>query len=114
MKKILFLTLMLALCANTVFAAQDIPPGYPPALDGISGMEGGKTAPEIDYISPKVVPLTPKEKRLSACRMIGRDRMLIRFSLAAARSFMSTGRASPRLWQRPCKFRMWSLRPEKS
>ena len=63
MKKILFLTLMLALCANTVFAAQDIPPGYPPALDGISGMEGGKTAPEIDYISPKVVPLTPKEKK---------------------------------------------------
>ena len=63
MKKILFLTLALALCANTAFAAQDIPPGYPPALDGISGMEGGKTAPEIDYISPKVVPLTPKEKK---------------------------------------------------
>ena len=63
MKKILFLTLMLALCASTAFAAQDIPPGYPPALDGIGGMEGGKTAPEIDYISPKVVPLTSKEKK---------------------------------------------------
>lgn len=58
MKKIL-LALALALCAGNAFAAQDIPPGYPPAIDGI----GGGTTPEIDYISPKVVPLTPKERK---------------------------------------------------
>ena len=60
MKKILFLTLALTLCASSAFAAQAIPPGYPPAIDG---MDGGKAVPEIDYISPKVVPLTPKEKK---------------------------------------------------
>lgn len=64
MKKILFLTLVLALCANTAFAAQDIPPGYPPAIDGIGGSQNSAGAtPEIDYISPKVVPLTAKEKK---------------------------------------------------
>ena len=64
MKKILFLTLALALCANTAFAAQDIPPGYPPAIDGIGGSQNnGGATPEIDYISPKVVPLTPKERK---------------------------------------------------
>ena len=64
MKKILFLTLALALCANTAFAAQNIPPGYPPAIDGIGGSQSnGGATPEIDYISPKIVPLTPKEKK---------------------------------------------------
>ena len=59
MKKIL-LVLVLTLCASTAFAAQDIPPGYPPPLEGMSE---AKSAPEIDYISPKVVPLTPKERK---------------------------------------------------
>ena len=59
MKKIL-LALALTLCASTAFAAQDIPPGYPPALEG---MGEAKATPEIDYISPKVVPLTPKERK---------------------------------------------------
>ena len=67
MKKILFLTLAFAFCASTAFAAQDIPPGYPPALDGIGGVDGPQNrtgaTPEIDYISPKVVPLTSKERK---------------------------------------------------
>lgn len=63
MKKILFLTLAFALCASTAFAAQDIPPGYPPALGGIGGVDSARAVPEIDYISPKVVPLTPKERK---------------------------------------------------
>ena len=59
MKKILF-ALALTLCTSTAFAAQDVPPGYPPALEGMSE---AKSVPEIDYISPKVVPLTPKERK---------------------------------------------------
>lgn len=36
-------------------------PGYPPPLDGTGG--SGKIVPEIDYISPKVVPLTSRERK---------------------------------------------------
>ena len=60
MKKILFLLLAFTLCARTALAAQDIPPGYPPPLDGMSASQ---SVQEIDYISPKVVPLTPKERK---------------------------------------------------
>ena len=59
MKKILF-ALIFTLCTSTAFAAQDIPPGYPPALEG---MTETKAVPEIDYLSPKVVPLTSKERK---------------------------------------------------
>ena len=59
MKKIL-LALTIALCASTAFAAQDIPLGYPPPLDGMSASQ---PVQEIDYISPKVVLLTPKERK---------------------------------------------------
>ena len=60
MKKILFLLLAFTLCASTALAAHDIPPGYPPPLDG---MNASQSVQEIDYISPKVVPLTPKERK---------------------------------------------------
>ena len=60
MKKILFLLLAFTLCARTALAAQDIPPGYTPPLDGMSASQ---SVQEIDYISPKVVPLTPKERK---------------------------------------------------
>ena len=53
MKKILFLTLALALCANTAFAAQDIPPGYPPAIDGIGGVDGGKPCRKLTISAPR-------------------------------------------------------------
>lgn len=60
MKKIFLLAFAFILCASSAFATQPIPAGYPPALEGMSEP---KAVPEIDYLSPKVVPLTPKEKK---------------------------------------------------
>lgn len=66
MKKILFFALIFALNAFPALAAQDIPDGYPPALnaEGIpTGASKPAAMPEIDYLSPKTVPLTAKEKK---------------------------------------------------
>lgn len=66
MKKILFLICALMLYAFPAFAASSIPNGWPPALQA-----DGKpaTIPEIDYLNPKTVPLTDKEKK--ALRLSG-------------------------------------------
>ena len=44
MKNILLLTLVFILCASSAFAAQPVPAGYPPALEG---MDTPKSIPEI-------------------------------------------------------------------
>jgi type IV secretion system protein VirB9 len=57
--KMLFLCLsVLLLCVSPAFAAPDIPDGWPPSVGGIQS----PAMPEIDYLSPKVVPLTPQER----------------------------------------------------
>ena len=57
---------MFVLQAVPALAAQAVPDGYPPALNahGIpAGAQKHAPMPEIDYISPKVVPLNAKEKK---------------------------------------------------
>ena len=67
MKKILLFVFVFALNAFPALAAQAIPEGYPPALETLEGTlpAGAKTpvTPEIDYLSPKTVPLSAKEKK---------------------------------------------------
>ena len=67
MKKILLFVFVFALNAVPALAAQAIPDGYPPALNA-EGIPVGmppkpQTLPEIDYLSPKTVPLSAKEKK---------------------------------------------------
>jgi type IV secretion system protein VirB9 len=59
MKKILFLTMILSLCAVPAFAATDAPQGWPPTVGEIKS----PVAAQIDYLSPKVVPLTKQEQK---------------------------------------------------
>ena len=61
MNKIALSLCCLLLCAPSAFAS--IPEGYPPALDGQGLGKAPTFLPEIDYISPKVVPLTNQEKQ---------------------------------------------------
>ena len=61
MNKIALSLCCLLLCAPSAFAS--IPEGYPPALDGQGLGKAPTSLPEIDYISPKVVPLTNQEKQ---------------------------------------------------
>ena len=61
MNKIALSLFCLLLCAPSAFAS--IPEGYPPALDGQGLGKAPTSLPEIDYISPKVVPLTNQEKQ---------------------------------------------------
>ena len=82
MKKIVFLACILVLSATSAWAAPAVPDGYPPALETLeggpsSGMPGGMSGtgkaampptasyagPEIDYLSPKTVPLNAQEKK---------------------------------------------------
>jgi hypothetical protein len=56
MKRLLFAVLF-TLCAVPALAAET-PPGWPPAVDGIQ-----PPTREIDYISPKTVPLNNAEKK---------------------------------------------------
>jgi type IV secretion system protein VirB9 len=57
--KTLFLILALVLNAvPALAAAPEIPDGWPPSVGGIQS----PAMPEIDYLSPKVVPLTPQER----------------------------------------------------
>jgi type IV secretion system protein VirB9 len=58
--KMLFLCLSaLLLYVSPVLAATDIPDGWPPAIGEIRS----PAMPEIDYLNPKVVPLTPQERK---------------------------------------------------
>ena len=70
MKNILLFTFVFTLFAVPALAAPAIPDGYPPALETLeSGQAGAGKAvmpppmPEIDYLSPKAVPLTEAEKK---------------------------------------------------
>lgn len=73
MKKILFLVCALALYAFPAFAASpahgQTPDGWPPALQADSKPAAPEAIPEIDYLNPKTVPLTDKEKK--ALRLSG-------------------------------------------
>lgn len=67
MKKILLLVCVFTLFASSAFAATPVPDGWPPALQAEAGNTPGNPAPaampEIDYLSPKTVPLTAAEKK---------------------------------------------------
>ena len=69
MKKILFLVCALTLYAFPAFAASPTPEGWPPALQVDSKSAAPAVIPEIDYLNPKNVPLTDKEKK--ALRLSG-------------------------------------------
>ena len=69
MKKILFFVCVFTLFAVPAFAATPVPAGYPPAIQPDSGSPATAVTPEIDYLNPKVVPLTDKEKK--ALRLSG-------------------------------------------
>lgn len=64
MKRILFFVCAFALFATPAFAASPVPDGWPPALQAEKGENAAPAAmPEIDYLNPKAVPLTDKEKK---------------------------------------------------
>ena len=65
MKKILFFAFVFALNTFPALAAHSpVPDGYPPALtaDGVPTVMP-PSMPEIDYLSPKTVPLNSREKK---------------------------------------------------
>lgn len=69
MKKILLFVCVFTLYAVPAFAASPIPAGYPPPLQPETGNPTTAAMPEIDYLNPKTVPLTDKEKK--ALRLSG-------------------------------------------
>lgn len=69
MKKILFFVCALTLYAFPAFAASPTPEGWAPALQAEPGKAAPAAMPEIDYLNPKNVPLTDKEKK--ALRLSG-------------------------------------------
>lgn len=69
MKKILFFFCALTLYAFPAFAASPTPEGWAPALQAEPGKAAPAAMPEIDYLNPKNVPLTDKEKK--ALRLSG-------------------------------------------
>ena len=69
MKKILLFVCVFTLYAVPAFAASPIPAGYPPPLQPETGSPAPAAMPEIDYLNPKTVPLTEKEKK--ALRLSG-------------------------------------------
>ena len=69
MKKILIFVCALTLYAFPAFAASPIPEGWAPALQAEPGKAAPAAMPEIDYLNPKNVPLTDKEKK--ALRLSG-------------------------------------------
>lgn len=69
MKKILFFVYTLTLFAVPAFAATPVPAGYPPEIQPETGNPAPAAMPEIDYLNPKSVPLTDKEKK--ALRLSG-------------------------------------------
>ena len=110
MNKIALSLCCLLLCAPSAFAS--IPEGYPPALDGQGLGKAPTSLPEIDYISPKVVPLTNQEKQ--ALHLSGSwSRQSVEPVLAAAKWCLCMGPACPPLWLHPCRFVTWSLNPVK-
>lgn len=62
MKKMLFFVCAVALFGTPVFAADPVPDVDPPALQSAADADSF-AMPEIDYLSPKVVPLTDVEKK---------------------------------------------------
>lgn len=69
MKKILLFVCVFTLYAIPAFAATPVPAGYPPAIQPETGSPAPAAMPEIDYLNPKKVPLTEKEKK--ALRLSG-------------------------------------------
>ncbi len=72
MKKILAFVMFSMCSAVPALAAPvpgQIPEGWPPALQGETGNPALAVMPEIDYLSPKTVPLTEAEKK--ALRLSG-------------------------------------------
>ena len=72
MKKILAFVLFSMFSAVPTLAAPvlgQVPDGWPPALQGETGSPAPAAMPEIDYLSPKTVPLTEAEKK--ALRLSG-------------------------------------------
>lgn len=72
MKKILAFVLFSMFSAVPALAAPvlgQIPDGWPPTLQGETGSPAPAAMPEIDYLSPKTVPLTEAEKK--ALRLSG-------------------------------------------
>ena len=72
MKKILAFVLFSMFSTVPALAAPvpgQIPDGWPPALQGETGNTAPAAVPEIDYLSPKTVPLTEAEKK--ALRLSG-------------------------------------------
>ena len=69
MKRILFFVCAFSLFAVPAFAATPVPAGYPPAIQPDTGSPAPTVTPEIDYLNPKAVPLTDKEKK--ALRLSG-------------------------------------------
>ena len=72
MKKILAFAFSLMFSAVPALAAPvpgQIPDGWPPALQAETGTPAPAAVPEIDYLSPKTVPLTEAEKK--ALRLSG-------------------------------------------
>lgn len=71
MKKIVFFAFVFVVFAVPALAAQVVPDGYPPALETLEGGNGkavmppaaSYAGPEIDYLSPKAVPLNAREKK---------------------------------------------------
>ena len=71
MKKIVFFAFVFVVFAVPALAAQAVPDGYPPALETLEGGNGkavmppaaSYAGPEIDYLSPKAVPLNAREKK---------------------------------------------------
>ena len=70
MKRILFFVCAFALYCTSAFAATPVPEGWPPALEvSPTGNSTPASVPEIDYLNPKTIPLTDKEKK--ALRLSG-------------------------------------------
>lgn len=63
MKKILLFVCAFVLLTTPAFAAAPVPEGWPPALQPETGNPATAAVPEIDYLSPKTVPLTDAEKK---------------------------------------------------
>lgn len=69
MKKMLLFICVFTLPASSALAASPVPPGYPPPLQADMSASAPAAMPEIDYLSPKTVPLTDAEKK--ALRLSG-------------------------------------------
>lgn len=84
------------------------PDGWPPALQADSKPAAPEAIPEIDYLNPKTVPLTDKEKK--ALRLSGSwSRQGVEPVLTGGGKVVYVHGASlPTIVAAPCRFAMWS------